>query len=122
MELAARRFAQWVLAIHLLLLVAVLAVVVFAARGGYADARQEALEQASKRQGLLAEQTARGIEGFYKSIIETLELLRRAQGDEAAVDQVLQPQPQEIAAITRQTLAPALWQQLRNRASYFMVY
>src|SRR4051812_18929218 len=82
MEEAARRFARWVLAIHIVLLTVVVALVFVALREVYRGARAEAIVEASKRQTLLAEQTARGIEAYYNSIIENLELLRRTEEDE----------------------------------------
>ena len=78
MELAVRRFAKYVLLLHLTLLVAVLAVVLFASRAIEQGARQQALEQATSRQDQLAAQTARGIESFYKYIQDDMDLLPRS--------------------------------------------
>ncbi|HEY7088481.1 MAG TPA: PP2C family protein-serine/threonine phosphatase [Tepidisphaeraceae bacterium] len=124
MEESARRFARWVLLIHLLLLAGVVALVYLAAKEVYFAARQQAIEQAARRQALLTEQTSRGIESFYSSIVDNFELMGRTdQGEEPATA------PAEQAAIVarirpreaRALIAPVLWQQLRNRASHFII-
>ena len=79
MELAVRRFARNILLIHLGLLALVLAMVFFASRAIRDSAREQALHQAQSRQELLANQTARGIEGFYQSILSDLDLLPPAE-------------------------------------------
>ena len=79
METAARRFARWVLIVHLLLLVSVVTIVCFAARSVYRTALNQAKDQAAQRQMLLTEQTARGIESYFNSILDNLELLRRTE-------------------------------------------
>jgi serine phosphatase RsbU (regulator of sigma subunit) len=121
MEQAARRFARWVLTIHVLLLVGVVAVVCFAAREVYSSARQEALNQASKRQMLLAEQTARGIESFYSSILDNFDLVRRAEeSDESHAEE---PARRMLRSGEAGRLFPpgVLWQQLKHRASHFLI-
>jgi serine phosphatase RsbU (regulator of sigma subunit) len=82
MEDAARKFARRILLIHLALLVAVIGLVFFASREVYQETRAQATEQAKSRQALLAAQTARGIEAFYHSIFNDLDLLRQADKDE----------------------------------------
>src|SRR5258706_14951235 len=82
MEDAARKFARRVLLIHVALLVAVVGLVYFASREVYQETRAQATEQAKSRQALLAAQTARGIEAFYHSIFNDLDLLRQADKDE----------------------------------------
>jgi serine phosphatase RsbU (regulator of sigma subunit) len=79
MELAVRRFARNILILHLGLLALVLALVFFASRAIRESAREQALHQAQSRQELLANQTARGIEGFYQSILSDLDLLPPAE-------------------------------------------
>jgi len=79
MELAVRRFARNILLIHLGLLALVLAMVFFASRAIRESAREQAMRQAQSRQELLANQTARGIEGFYQSILSDLDLLPPAE-------------------------------------------
>jgi serine phosphatase RsbU (regulator of sigma subunit) len=82
MEDAARQFARRILMVHLALLVGVIALVFFASRAVYKETRNQATEQAKSRQALLAAQTARGIEAFYHSIFNDLDLLRQADKDE----------------------------------------
>src|SRR3954469_13660311 len=82
MEDAAKQFARRILLVHLALLVGVIALVFFASRAVYKETRQQATEQAKQRQTLLASQTARGIEAFYHSIFNDLDLLRQADRDD----------------------------------------
>lgn len=77
------RFIWSVIARQGLLLALIAALVIVQAWWIYQRVRQTALEQAGRRQMLLAEQTARGIESYYAGIIETLDLLRRADDEEA---------------------------------------
>ena len=70
--------------IHLLLLAVVIAMVYFASRSVYEQARQQALEQGEGSQELLAKQTAEGIKAFYDSIRDDLDLIHRADEEEAA--------------------------------------
>src|SRR3954451_4576905 len=79
MELAVRRFARNILLIHLALLAVVLGIVFFATRAIEESARRQALGQAQRRQEQLATQTARGIRGFYKGILDDMDLLPRAE-------------------------------------------
>src|SRR5690242_16414918 len=96
MEFAARQFARRVLVIHLALLVCVVGIVFFASREVYDRTRAEATEQAKSKQALLAGQTAKGIENYYRSIFNDLDLLRQADHDE-----------DEDAGGTRPTTKPA---------------
>lgn len=82
MEYSVKRFARKVLLIHLLLLAALLAVVALASREVYQSARRHTLQQAQQRQTLLAEQTARGVQGFYESILSDLELMHPVNPDD----------------------------------------
>ena len=76
-------FARWVLTVHVLLLLAVVGTVFFAVRDVYQTTRAQTLEQAKNAQELLADQTAEGIETLYDSIRNDLDLLRRADRDDA---------------------------------------
>lgn len=81
MEFAARQFARKVLLIHLLVLAVIMASVAVAARGVYRRAREEAINQAIRRQELLAAQTGRGIENYYTAIFSNLDLIRRSDSE-----------------------------------------
>jgi serine phosphatase RsbU (regulator of sigma subunit) len=82
MEDAAKKFVRRVLLIHLALLLGVVGVVFFAARGVYDETQAQATKQAQDRQRMFAQQTARGIETSYRSIFSDLDLLRQADKDE----------------------------------------
>jgi serine phosphatase RsbU (regulator of sigma subunit) len=82
MEDAAKKFARRILLIHLALLLGVAGIVFFASREVYRETKDQAMEQAKVRQSLLAAQTARGIEAFYHSIFNDLDLLRQADRDD----------------------------------------
>src|ERR1700733_584955 len=126
METAARRFARWVLLVHLLLLVGVVTLVYFADRAVYHSELNQAKDQAGERQPRLAEQTARGIESYFNSILDNLELLRRAENPQAPalVTPTTQPfpslRPGQNPAL-RGLFAAVLWHQLQNRASHFLI-
>jgi sigma-B regulation protein RsbU (phosphoserine phosphatase) len=102
-----------VLLVHLLLLLGVVALVGYTAGHVYSGARAEAVRQASKVQSLLTRQTAEGIEAYYQSIFDTLELLRRAEAPAPEPG----AQTPRVPRAARGLLAPSIWQQLRNRAS-----
>jgi serine phosphatase RsbU (regulator of sigma subunit) len=89
-ERVVRKFAQRVIGIHALLLLVLLLIVGLASRTIYRSAREQALDQAKAHQALLVAQTARGIEGFYGSILDALDLMRLAEEQEGdfAVDPV----------------------------------
>lgn len=82
MQQSTRRFAQRILVIHLLLLVALLAVVFAASWGVYRSARDQAFEQAQGQQTLLVSQTARGLKEYYDSIFSDLELFKPISPDD----------------------------------------
>jgi serine phosphatase RsbU (regulator of sigma subunit) len=82
METAVRRFARNVLLIHLVLLLAVLVFVFLAVRGVYDSAREHALFQAQRRQALLAEETARGVQSYYDSILSDMIVMRPKNPDD----------------------------------------
>src|SRR5262245_60020945 len=81
MEFAARQFARRVLLGHLALLCLVLIAVAAAAKYLYSGARQQVIGQAEKTQTLLAKQTAAGIENFYDSITNVLNLLQPSENE-----------------------------------------
>ena len=76
MELAARQFARRVLLAQFALLLLVLLAVGMAAKYLYAGARQEVIQQSEGTQGLLARQTALGVENYYSSVTSVLNLLQ----------------------------------------------
>ncbi len=122
MDENAKRYARRVLLIHLLLLVAVLALVASAAREIYSSTREQVIEQATSRQSLLASQTARGIESYYQSILNNLDLLRRAENDDAPGEKASVPEApvptRTVASVARGSLlGPILWKQLEGRIS-----
>src|SRR5437016_13016969 len=82
MEHKAKIFARWVLAIHLFLIVGVIAVVFFASREVYDQARRQAIDQAEASQQLLARQTAAGIKAVYDCIRDDLDLIHHAEDEE----------------------------------------
>src|SRR5688572_27936899 len=100
MERAARKFAGWVLVIHVLLFLLLVTIVALASREFYLNARTAALEQLRIRQEMLATQAARGIEGFYGGILDDLDLPRRASVN-----------------VPRELAAQLAWEQLRGRAT-----
>src|SRR5881392_2127036 len=91
MDHKAKIFARWVLAIHLSLIVGVIAVVFFASREVYDQARRQAIDQAESSQQLLARQTASGIKAFYDSIRDDLDLIHHAEDEEPATAASTQP-------------------------------
>src|SRR5687767_6451159 len=101
METAARRYTTYVLGLHLLMLALLVVLVIFASNEVYAKARRQALDQALVRQEMLAAQSARGIEYFYRSILNDLELQRRAVARGGRTGD----------------LGPLMWEQLRGRAA-----
>jgi serine phosphatase RsbU (regulator of sigma subunit) len=136
MEHAARRFARRILLIHALLLAAVLAVVAVAGRQIYRAARDELIDQAKKRQQLLAAQTARGIENDYASILNDLDVLRSATmaSDTTAATRPAVTQSERAEwALSRvlngarsngvtQIIDGVMWRQLQGRASLLFSY
>jgi serine phosphatase RsbU (regulator of sigma subunit) len=84
MEAPSPHFVRRVLLGNALLLIAVLAVVGLASGAIYNSMHNQVLDQAKSRQLLLADQTARGIESYYQTIFENLDLVRRAENEEGA--------------------------------------
>ncbi|HYE18272.1 MAG TPA: SpoIIE family protein phosphatase [Tepidisphaeraceae bacterium] len=144
MEEAARKFARRILLIHLALLIAVCAIVFGASREVYSNTREQAIKQAESRQQVLAYQTAKGIEAFYRSIINDLDLLRQApaeEDDDAATTPTTLPtanapptpggfdfrpffqslmggDPRTASTPVGRMYAGILWKQLEQRASH----
>jgi serine phosphatase RsbU (regulator of sigma subunit) len=81
MELAARRYARRVLLIHLALLLVVILVVAAAVKYMYRSAREQARGEAQHTQELLCRQTALGIENYYESVTNVLNLLQPPEND-----------------------------------------
>src|SRR5688572_25055134 len=100
MEQAARRYTTWVLGLHLMVLGLLVVIVIFASNEVYSKARRQALDQVRVRQEMLAAQSARGIEYFYRSVLNDLELQRRAVASGGRTGD----------------LGPLMWEQLRGRA------
>jgi serine phosphatase RsbU (regulator of sigma subunit) len=132
MDTAARRFARRILLVHVALLVLVLALVLLALREVYRSTRDEVIAQAQSRQELLTSQTARGIEGHYQSILNTLDLMRRAENEESSPTPATivgggpatapaepAPVPDRAAANAARAalFGPILWKQLQGRVS-----
>ncbi|HEX8913115.1 MAG TPA: PP2C family protein-serine/threonine phosphatase [Humisphaera sp.] len=88
MEFAVKRFARNVLLLHLMLLVAVLGVVLLAARAIHQGAREQAQQHAERRQRMLATQTARGIEAYYQSILSDLNFVPKPEDSQAEKDRL----------------------------------
>src|SRR5689334_7329055 len=76
MVLAARRYVRRVLLGHLLLLAVVLLIVAGAVRYLYHSSRQQAIDEAKSKQKLLSRQTALGVQNYYESVTNVLELLQ----------------------------------------------
>jgi len=100
METAARRYTTRVLGLHVMVLALLVVIVIFASNEVYSKARRQALDQVRVRQEMLAAQSARGIEYFYRSILNDLELQRRAVANGGRTGD----------------LGPLMWEQLRGRA------
>jgi serine phosphatase RsbU (regulator of sigma subunit) len=99
MDENAKRFARRILLVHLLLLIGVLATVAAAAREIYLSTRDQLVNEAEKRQMMLARQTASGIESHYQGILNDLDLLRRAENDETGAEKpTTEPAPELPAA------------------------
>ena len=85
------RFIWSVIARQGLLLALIATIVILQAWWIYQRVRLTALDQAGRRQMVLAEQTARGIESYYDGIIETLDLVRRADDEAPPATQPARP-------------------------------
>jgi serine phosphatase RsbU (regulator of sigma subunit) len=125
---AVRRYATKIVLIHVLLFVLVVGTVLFAARQVYSSAREQAMKQSEQRLGLLADQTARGIENHYLSIMSDLELILRDETDPALTQPRALQGPlsgrfsmRRFSETRTVPVTPALtaimWRQLRGRVS-----
>jgi len=118
MDLSARRFARRILLIHVLLLLAVASVIALATRAIYRHSQQQALDHATRRQELLARQTAVGLAGYYASILDNLDLAQRDfEGDEGPSTRPFLPATVPLA----RTAPILLWNQLQRRVAYLAV-
>jgi serine phosphatase RsbU (regulator of sigma subunit) len=115
MDRAARRYARWVLIIHLALFAAVLLVIGLTARVLYRGAYDQAISQASLTQEMLARQTGLSIKNYYDSITGVLELLQPPLVEPATRAQPRAGAALDAAALSR--LAPSIWQSLAERVS-----
>jgi hypothetical protein len=125
---AVKRYATKILFLHVVLLGVVVIVVLFAARQVYMSAREQAIQQSGKRLDLIADQTARGIENHYLSIMQDLTLILRDESDTGAA--VAPPRREgpsgrmnwrrfsemKTVPVTPQ-LTNIMWRQLRGRVS-----
>ena len=116
MDLAARQYARKILLIHLGVLLGVLLIVAVAAREVYYQTRLQSLRQAERRQELLAWQAGRGIENYYDSIIGTLDLIQRGEGEQA--NTLARIFGDRLAGRTPLRLASVFWSQLNDRVSH----
>jgi serine phosphatase RsbU (regulator of sigma subunit) len=123
MEEAARRYARWILTVHVLLLVIVLALVVLASREIYERTREQVLAQAQARQELLTSQTAQAVQDHYASILANLHLIKRAEEAERGEGDLPAPppMPERMKRLPAMRIAIALWAQLEGRADQLMV-
>src|SRR4051812_33152041 len=100
MERAARKFAGWVLFIHVMVFALLVATVALASREFYVNARTQAFAQLKIRQEMLAGQAARGIEGFFRDLLEDMALPARASAD-----------------LPRDAMAKLAWERLSGRVT-----
>lgn len=124
MEYAVRRFARNVLLIHVGLLLALFALVALAAHEVYQSARAHTLQQAEQRQSLLAEQTARGIQSLYESVLSDLQLMHPVDPDDpdSAYAPASHAETRPAVRLGRQVLPSAiLSQQLEGRLSHLFL-
>ena len=118
MEGAVKQFARRIVVVHLTLFVGVLIVVLFASRHMYQSARDEAVVHAESRQRLLASQTVDGVEHFYGSVLNDLQLLRRADVEgPREITVPLGRVPVRVPLPRGLWFAPLIAQQLEGRAS-----
>jgi serine phosphatase RsbU (regulator of sigma subunit) len=76
MDKNAARFARYILLLHVVLLAVVLLAVALSVRFLHQSARQQAIEQARGTLELLGRQTAAGVQSYYRSVLNVLDLLR----------------------------------------------
>ncbi len=123
MEESARRYARNILVMHLVLLGIVVLLVYFAGHEVYTSTRQQVLDQTAKRQALLANQTARGIESFYNGVLSDLDLLQRSENEDGP-NPATHPaaRPLQIGRGRPFVFGRPLWRQLESRASHLFVF
>jgi serine phosphatase RsbU (regulator of sigma subunit) len=125
MDNSVKHFVRRILGIHFLLLALLLAVVTLAARHVYTSARNQAMSQAQDQQTRLAEQTAHGVEQFYNSILDDLDLLKPDEEQKSDLPdlpaQPVQPRPFANMGVARQAIGGMLVHQLGGRARLFVV-
>ncbi len=133
MEEAARRYARWVLTVHVILLAGVLILVYAATRETYQRARAQVLAQARQRQELLAGQTAQAIQEHYSAILANLHLIKRMEEAEAAAGRGTLAGPADDSnagssaghrfneRLPALRMATTLWSQLEGRAEQLFV-
>jgi serine phosphatase RsbU (regulator of sigma subunit) len=124
MEETSRQFANRILTFHAFLLVLVLALVAAASAVMYDSTRTDALEQARTRQELLADETSRGVETFYTSLISDLGWIQRRQDVPVAA---LMPgagaaSPRRIEAVRDRIDTRLVAEQLGGRVSALFVF
>ncbi len=113
MDRAARRYARWVLVIHLALFGAVLAVIGYTARVLYRGAYEQATGQATITQEMLARQTSLSIKNYYDSITGELELLQPPEDEPAPAPTRRVP----LADLPLSRTGEAVWRSLAERVS-----
>src|SRR5438067_385418 len=127
MELAARRYAQKVLLIHLALLLLVILVVAGAVKYLYHSARSQARTQAQHTQELLTQQTALGIENYYESITHVLNLLQPEQSELGAQpihrSGAMRRRALEAGPLQRvlSNISGSIWKNIEDKASVLFV-
>ncbi|MGN6367788.1 MAG: PP2C family protein-serine/threonine phosphatase [Phycisphaerae bacterium] len=119
------------LLLHLFLLMLVVVVVLGAARSIYHSARAQAIKQSAERLDLLSQQTARGIENYYVSIMSDLQALLQDQSEAAAATQEwipprnrignLRQRFQQRPALVDQRSMSMMWKQLNGRVADLFV-
>ncbi len=123
MEESARRYARNILLLHMVLLAVVVLLVYFAGHEVYTSTRQQVLDQTAKRQALLANQTARGIESFYNGVLSDLDLLQRSENDEGPGPATPPTtRPMQMGRGRAFIFGRPLWRQLESRASHLFVF
>lgn len=122
MDDASKRFARRILLMHVVLLTMVLTIVYFAAREIYYSAREEAISQATSRQDLLSDQTARGIETFYTSVLDDLNWYRHSDGTTSAETPQVPGSAMRLLQQRAGALQPILGKQLEDRTVGLFIY
>ncbi len=134
MQQTATRFARRIILAHGLVLVVALVVVALAVRQIYSTAREQVVQQAEDRQQLLANQTATAIQNYYKSIQDDLDLIYRAEQEQASVaGSTTSPTSQPVLSLQEKRtddsvvknqpfIRRVIWKQLQSRVSLMFSY